>query len=225
MRPIVRAAITLVVLSAVLAGCGRIRLFERREEWRSDLESQCWRAGLVKTNPWLQAGGKIDGGGACGMDRAFKATALLNGTIAQERELTLNCPALATLERWLAEVVQPAAEKHFGQRIVSMRAGSYSCRGANGNPNANLSEHSYGNAADVFGFGLADGRGITVARGWKGDPVEQEFLREIFVAACGRFSTVLGPGADAFHYDHLHLDLRPHGRDGRQTVCRPVIKF
>ena len=56
-----------------------------------------------------------------------------------------------------------------------------------------------------------------------GDLREQEFLREIFVGSCRIFATVLGPGADPYHYDHFHLDLARHG--GGRTICKPVLKF
>ena len=66
---------------------------------------------------------------------------------------------------------------------------------------------------------------MSVVKGWKGDPAEQEFLREAFVGACRYFTTVLGPGSDAFHYDHLHLDLARHNPRGERRVCKPILKF
>lgn len=39
-------------------------------------------------------------------------------------------------------------------------------------------------------------------------PVEYGFLRRLHSAACGIFSTVLGPEANAAHHDHFHLDLK-----------------
>jgi hypothetical protein len=74
-------------------------------------------------------------------------------------------------------------------------------------------------------FRFADGRDLTVERGWRGAPVEQEFLRELFVGACRYFTTVLGPGADPFHYNHFHLDLARHGARGERRVCKPLLKF
>jgi hypothetical protein len=47
----------------------------------------------------------------------------------------------------------------------------------------------------------------------------------VFVGACRHFSTVLGPGADMFHYDHFHMDLARHDARGTRRVCRPVLKF
>jgi len=89
---------------------------------------------------------------------------------------------------------------------------------------AQLSEHAFGNAIDVAGFKLADGREISVVRDWKRtDSPEAAFLREIHAGACQQFTTVLGPGADVFHYNHLHLDLAMHGmtNTGPRRYCRP----
>ena len=35
---------------------------------------------------------------------------------------------------------------------------------------------------------------------------QAEFLAEIRAAACGPFTTVLGPGTNEYHSDHFHLD-------------------
>jgi hypothetical protein len=47
---------------------------------------------------------------------------------------------------------------------------------------------------------------------------EAAFQRTIRAAACGPFMTVLGPGADAFHDDHLHLDMAM--RRSKRAYCR-----
>jgi hypothetical protein len=89
----------------------------------------------------------------------------------------------------------------------------------NGNPRASISEHAFGNALDIASFTLADGRKITVKNGWRGLPEEQGFLRDVQAAACEQFSTVLAPGSNVFHYDHIHVDLMRR-RDGRRA-CNP----
>ena len=89
---------------------------------------------------------------------------------------------------------------------------------------APLSEHSFGNAIDVSGFRLADGREIVIVRDWKKtDTQEAAFLREVHAGACQHFTTVLGPGADVFHYNHFHLDLAMHGSTstGPRRYCQP----
>src|SRR5262249_18050805 len=96
---------------------------------------------------------------------------------------------------------------------------AYSCRGMDGDPNARISEHAFGNAMDIAVFTLADGRKIAVKTGWHGAPEEQGFLRDVQGAACDRFTTVLAPGSDAYHYDHMHVDLM--GRASGRRACNP----
>ena len=104
--------------------------------------------------------------------------------------------------------MQPAAARAFGEPVASVDvAASYDCRPRNGSRGAKLSEHGHGNAIDISGFTLTSGRKVTVARGWYGGANERAFLREVHDKACGRFSTVLGPASDAYHRDHIHLDI------------------
>lgn len=143
------------------------------------------------------------------------------GPVALKPTATLACPIVSALDGWLAEAVQPAAMRWFGARVVEIKQiSAYSCRGMNGNPNAHISEHAFGNALDVAGFTLADGRYISVQNGWKGLPEEQGFLRDVQGAACQRFTTVLAPGANIYHYNHIHVDLmrRASGR----IICEPA---
>ncbi len=133
---------------------------------------------------------------------------------------TLACPIVSALDRWITESVQPAAQKWFGEPVTGIKQiSAYSCRGMNGNPNAHISEHAFGNALDIAAFTLADGRVVSVERGWHGSPEEQGFLRDVQGAACDLFTTVLAPGSNVYHYNHIHVDLmrRASGR----RICEP----
>jgi len=143
------------------------------------------------------------------------------GPVAMKPAATLACPIVSALDRWLADSVQPAAQRWFGARVVEIRQiSAYSCRGMNGNSHAHISEHAFGNALDIAGFTLADGRQVSVKDGWRGLPEEQGFLRDVQAAACQQFSTVLAPGSNVYHYDHIHVDLmrRASGR----LICQPA---
>jgi hypothetical protein len=143
------------------------------------------------------------------------------GPVAVKPAATLACPIVSVLDRWLAETVQPAALRWFGARVVEIKQiSAYSCRGMNGNPNAHISEHAFGNALDVAAFTLSDGRRITVKDGWHGLPEEQGFLRDVEGGACQRFNTVLAPGSNVYHYDHIHVDLMR--RSARPVICEPA---
>jgi len=143
------------------------------------------------------------------------------GPVAVKPAATLACPIVSALDRWFADAVQPAAMRWFGARVVEIKQiSAYSCRGMNGNPHAHISEHAFGNALDIAGFTLADGRYVSVQHGWKGLPEEQGFLRDVEGTACQRFTTVLAPGANVYHYNHIHVDLmrRASGR----AICKPA---
>jgi hypothetical protein len=92
----------------------------------------------------------------------------------------------------------------------------------NGNSNAHISEHAFGNALDISAFTLADGRRITVKGGWRGMPEEQGFLRDVQASACQQFNTVLAPGSNAYHEDHIHVDLMR--RASRRLICQPAAQ-
>ncbi len=134
---------------------------------------------------------------------------------------TLACPVVSALDRWVSEAVQPAAKRWFGQPVAEIKQiSAYSCRGMNGNSRAHISEHAFGNALDISAFVLADGYVVTVKAGWRGAPEEQGFLRDVQAAACEQFTTVLAPGSNVYHYDHIHVDLmrRASGR----SICQPA---
>ena len=143
------------------------------------------------------------------------------GPVAMKPAATLACPIVSALDRWLADSVQPAAQRWFGIRVAEIKQiSAYSCRGMNGNSRAHISEHAFGNALDIASFTLADGRVVTVKNGWKGMPEEQGFLRDIQAAACQQFNTVLAPGSNIYHYDHIHVDLMR--RKSQRTICQPA---
>jgi hypothetical protein len=133
---------------------------------------------------------------------------------------TLSCPIVSALDRWVSAGVQPAAFHWFGTQVVEIKQiSAYSCRGMVGNSTAHISEHAFGNALDVAGFVFADGRKIMVKDGWHGSPEEQGFLHDVQLYACETFTTVLAPGYNAAHYNHIHVDLMR--RTSGRRPCRP----
>jgi hypothetical protein len=48
------------------------------------------------------------------------------------------------------------------------------------------------------------------------DPqVARNFREQMRRSACGRFNTVLGPGSDGYHENHVHVDLQERSRGFR----------
>lgn len=212
-------------LAGLLAGCG---LFERpqRPAWREAANKACMARKAVQVSAYVQPASTIDGPGICGLEEPFKVTALHDATVSLNTTSTLNCPMIEAMEEWVRDIVQPIAMARFGQPVAQIDSmGTYACRPIDNQRGNRLSEHSFGNAVDIGGFRLANGRNITVMRGWtKGDEQEKAFLREIQAGACNIFTTVLAPGSDPFHYNHIHLDLAMHGQTstGPRRICKPA---
>ena len=128
------------------------------------------------------------------------------------------CAVEAGLVLWLRNGVQPAAREFLNSEVVAIEHyGTHSCRRIYGREGAPWSEHASGNAIDVAGFLLADGRWISVRNDWAVGRNRGTFLHAVHDAACGAFGTVLGPDYNAAHADHFHLDQA--GRLG-WSLCR-----
>src|SRR5271154_1444920 len=207
-----------------LGGCGWLERAER-PAWRTQAENLCLSRGLVKPSAYVAPMSEIDGPGICGMTHPFKVFAIADGTIAIDKALAIDCSMIPALEGWLADVVQPAAQERFGESVVGLESfGAYSCRSIDNMAGAQMAEHAFGNAVAISGFRLAEGREISIVREWKKtNSQESAFLHEVHAGACQHFTTVLGPGADPFHYNHFHLDLAMHGmtNTGPRRYCRP----
>jgi hypothetical protein len=132
---------------------------------------------------------------------------------------TLACGFAIVLTRWLAGIAIPAASYHLGQPPAKILVGpGYACRPRNQQPEAELSVHAFGIALDIRGFELADGEQILIGPGDRTAP-ERMFLDALRTSACGYFTTVLGPGSDRHHEDHLHVDLASHGSSDHYRIC------
>ncbi len=130
----------------------------------------------------------------------------------------MRCGLARSFGAWVRYAVAPAARQIFGSNLVRVDSyGSYACRNVIGNSYSagRRSGHAIANAVDIAAFVLADGRRITVERGWRSpDGRERDFLETIHKSACKRFGTVLSPDYNAAHYNHLHLE------DDHANFCR-----
>ena len=217
---------TLSVLALIsLAGCA-LNFFDEREAWRDQTERACFRQKLVVPSYFQTPAREIDGKGSCGIEKPLRVNAFESGVVSVGgSEVVLGCMMTYSMEKWLRNAVQPAAQQRFGMPVTEiLTMGTYACRSRNNRHGDKLSEHAFANAFDVAGFRLADGRTIRVKSDWRGgDPPTQAFLRQTLITACDYFTTVLGPGSNRLHEDHIHIDLAHHNSAGTARYCRPKI--
>jgi hypothetical protein len=119
---------------------------------------------------------------------------------------------------WVATGVAPAVGMTGNQLARIGVDTSYQCRTRNPMTESRMSEHATGNAIDVRELTLSDGDRL----GLTDSSVNEELRSKVAASACSRFTTVLGPGADAHHEDHIHLDLRK--RRSGYRICQWEIR-
>jgi hypothetical protein len=181
---------------------------------------QC-KALLARAGVRFTAGPAVHGRGQCGYADGVRLEAGGARAIRYRPAAPVtSCAVAAALAVWEWEVVQPAALRHLGQRVVGIdHYGSYSCRRMYGRGTGRWSEHSTADAIDIAGFRLADGTRITVRRDWRGTDPQAAFLHDVRDGACALFATTLSPDYNAAHRDHLHLDQAERGATGWRA-CR-----
>jgi hypothetical protein len=208
-------------LAFLFSACSSSLYSYREQAWRRDAEAICMAKGGYTPSAYIERVRRIDDKGVCGIWQPLKVSRALSGYVGLDQSLLLTCPMTGALDGWLFHVVEPAAAATYGAYVTDIQTfGSYNCRTRNSVSAAKASEHAFGNAVDVAGFTLSDGRTITVEKGWRGDPVDSAFLHQVHKGACGIFTTVLGPDGDRAHYNHFHLDMARHNADGTYHYCR-----
>jgi hypothetical protein len=137
----------------------------------------------------------------------LNSTLMLNRvSVAKIKPEQTRCNVAARLYLWERHVVQPAAQKYFGQSVKEItHFGSYSCRTIARSDN--MSEHATANAFDISGVRLANGKMISVLSGWKAGSKDSGFLREVRNGLCDYFNLTLSPDYNADHADHFHVDM------------------
>jgi hypothetical protein len=173
-----------------------------------DAEIAACEAELRRLGAVFERREPISGDDGCGVPQPYNLREPAQGVILKP-DTELTCPAALATVRWVQDVVQPAVRAlGAGVRLAEVtHASTYVCRSRNNQPGAKISEHARGAAIDISGFDF-DGRDPipVVPRDGKGT-IEEAFQRAVRAGACLHFTTVLGPGSDDYHDDHLHLDL------------------
>jgi hypothetical protein len=157
----------------------------------------------------------INDDGGCMIVAPVRLSAIV---LANGEKVTLVPPVVmraslaSAVADWVREDIAPAAPT--GDRLATIEGvGAYQCRTRDSIAGAKMSEHAIGNAFDLHAFRTAEGKLFVIAPSSTDPDDVKTFRAQLKKTACERFSTVLGPGSDAFHGQHLHVDLevRRHG--------------
>jgi len=158
----------------------------------------------------------LTGQGECGAPDVVRLDAVVmpdRTRVSFEPPPTLRCTMAAAVGDWVREEIGPTAAE-LGSPLRSIENyDSYDCRGQNRVKGARLSEHGKANALDIRSLKLADGRNVHLTD----IAVARAFRERIRRSACARFMTVLGPGSDGYHEEHVHVDLAE--RHGDYRIC------
>ncbi len=154
--------------------------------------------------------GAFEEEGGCGLSGGVR---LAGGPVALNQDFIASCPLATAFAEFEAQVLQPLAEHHFGQRVARVdHVGSYNCRPMRRAAFGTLSQHAFANALDISAFVLEDGRRVAIGEAWNGDGPDAAFLSDVARRACGVFRVVLTPDYDRWHAGHMHFDMGPSRR-------------
>jgi hypothetical protein len=158
----------------------------------------------------------IHGDGGCGGEDLVRLEAVVlpdKRQVSVKPAAILRCGMASAIADWIRTDIVPLAAS-AGSAISSLdNFDSFECRSRNRVAGAQLSEHGRANALDVRAFKLANGQSISLS-----DPsVPRELRENVLHSVCARFATVLGPGSDGYHEDHIHLDLME--RHSNYKIC------
>jgi hypothetical protein len=159
----------------------------------------------------------IKGAGGCGGEDLVRLEAVVlpdKRRISVKPAAILRCAMASAVADWIRTDVVPLASS-LGSTLSDLdNFDSFECRGRNRVVGARLSEHGRANALDIRALKLANGQSLSLTD----RSVPRELRETLLHSACTRFSTVLGPGSDGYHEDHIHLDLME--RRNNYRICQ-----
>jgi hypothetical protein len=159
----------------------------------------------------------IHGEGGCGGEDLVRLEAVVlpdQNRVSVKPAAILRCAMATAVVDWVRTDIAPLAAGLGGVLSGIDNFDSFECRGRNRVAGAPLSEHGRANALDVRAFKLASGQSISLTD----RKVARDLRESALHSACARFSTVLGPGSDGYHEDHIHLDLM--ARRNNYKICQ-----
>ena len=157
----------------------------------------------------------------CGIDAPVRLSSITvegDAVSLPDRPLVA-CEFALALADYVRLIVAPLGQAMLHAKVGGIETGpGYACRTQDRIAGAKISAHGHGLAVDFVAITFADKRRVLVERQTGAD--EASYFRAMRTAACGWFTTVLGPGSNSFHANNLHLDIESHGSSGSYRICQ-----
>jgi hypothetical protein len=165
--------------------------------------------------------GTIAGAGECGgpdivlLKRVLTADHL---SVEIAPAATVRCEMAEAIVDWVRDDLVSQV-RDLGSVLTGIaNLDSFECRGQNRVAGAKLSEHGLANAIDISAIKFKSGQLLRPADA----AANKGFRIAMRKSVCTRFTTVLGPGADGYHEDHIHIDLAE--RRSGYRICQWDIR-
>lgn len=162
----------------------------------------------------------IKGAGGCGGEDLVRLEAVVlpdQGRVPLKPAAMLRCDMASAVADWIRTDVTAMATG-LGTRVSGLdNFNSYECRGRNRVAGAKISEHGRANAIDIRGITFANGQSVALTE----VSASRDLREQVLGSVCERFHTVLGPGSDGYHEDHIHIDLAP--RRNNYKICQWMV--
>ncbi|HMB46741.1 MAG TPA: extensin family protein [Afifellaceae bacterium] len=158
----------------------------------------------------------IEGESACRLAMPLQVSEL-SADISLFPQATLDCATAEAVTKWMHEVVVPSARRYLDAEPTGLvHSSAFDCSDRNLDPGNG--EHAAGQAIDITYINFRDRDTLAIRLREAEDDPERDFQQAIRAGACGIFSQVIGPGANAGFAGKLHLGTA-QGDDSHQ-ICR-----
>jgi hypothetical protein len=173
---------------------------------------------------------EVEGTGVCHVTNPVQLSSVKTpiGRVDLPGTPLLNCAFARQFVVWLSDIAAPLVAGFGEAKLLSISTGtSYQCRVRNGDYSGKMSEHAFGNAIDIAGITLTNRKRVEITAVADPEDPHRRLLMALRTSACGYFTTVLGPGADAAHASHYHFDLGVHGKNSNYRICelQPAVAY
>jgi hypothetical protein len=142
------------------------------------------------------------------------------GIVSMPGKPTMACAFARQFTTWVRDVAAPLTLAYMNSKLAAIETGQgFACRTRYDAPGEKISEHAKGNAIDVTAFRLEDSRRLSVKDASASTQIDGILMRTYRATGCGYFTTILGPGSNEAHKEHLHFDYGLHGNTTNYRIC------